>query len=53
MYLILQILFNTFNSFRHYINLDGDSIVGKKDAGRILFSLETLMDGLKGKFLKE
>ena len=47
----LELAFHTF-AF-DYINLDGDSIVGKKDAGRILFSLETLMDGLKGKFLKE
>lgn len=41
-----------FHAFAYdYIALDGDSSVGKKEAGNILFSLETLIDGLKGKYL--
>ena len=46
----LEMTYRTF-AYNH-IALDDDSHCGKKEAASSLFLLETLIDGLKGKYVK-
>lgn len=49
---LLNDLEKTYRTFAYnHIALEDDSHCGKKDAAASLFLLETLIDGLKGKFL--
>lgn len=51
---LLNDLEKTYRTFAYnHIALEEDSHCGKKDAASSLFLFETLIDGLKGKFLKE